>query len=96
MGQTSPKLQQSQHLAIIECLDNASRAENAAAQNVKDRILDKLKLKGEPQTVKQLAALTDAAVSYVRVQVRELLNDGLVVCSNVERGANDSATYWIA
>lgn len=70
--------------------------ENSRRQNIKDRILDRLKLKGEPQTVKQLAALTDASERTVTVRVKELLDAGALFCSNPSRHAHEPPMYWIA
>lgn len=78
---------------IIECLDNASRAANAAAQSVKDRILDRLKLKGEPQSVQQLAQLTDATPRVVQMRIKELLNEGKIICANPNWSDYNSSSF---
>lgn len=82
--------------------DQETRHTAAAASSVKVRIVDALKGKGEPQTVAQLASLVDAAVRTVQVRVKELLDEGILICANPDWSSNDprsaqaKPTYYIA
>lgn len=66
--------------------------ENSRRQNIKDRIVYNLKLVGRPQTAQQIAALTDSEIRTIQRRVKEMLDDGVLICTNPDWESHKKGT----